>query len=116
MAKEMTNNGANGVLMPVVDGKVGPAIRLQQRQLEKLTLLGLWLLAVAFAGVAVSWPLLSAGRPRLAATIPNRRCGQKYRLPNCRQRVSNPLTFITFLWYTRRRSGCLFIDVFRRTT
>jgi hypothetical protein len=44
-----------------------------------------------------------------AATIPNRRCGQKYRLPNCRQRVSNPLTFITFLWYTRRRSGCLFI-------
>lgn len=38
---EMTNNGANGVLMPVVDGKAGPAIRLQKRQLEKLTLLGL---------------------------------------------------------------------------
>ena len=33
---EMTNNGANGVLMPVVDGKVGPAIRLQQRQLGEI--------------------------------------------------------------------------------
>ncbi|EHC83489.1 hypothetical protein LTSEMON_0243 [Salmonella enterica subsp. enterica serovar Montevideo str. S5-403] len=49
-------------------------------------------LAVVLAGVLVSAALLSAGKPKLAATIPNKRCGQKYRLPNCRQRVSIPLT------------------------
>jgi len=30
-----------------------------------------------FAGVAASALLLSAGKPKLAATIPNKRCGQK---------------------------------------
>ena len=85
--RKMADNRTNGMLMPVIDGKIWAAIsRFQQSKLAKV--------AVAFAGVLGSAALPSAGRPKLAATIPNRRCGQKYRLPNCRQRVSIPLTFL----------------------
>ena len=38
---------------------------------------GSWLRVVAFAGAFGSAALLSAGKPKLAATIPNKRCGQK---------------------------------------
>lgn len=47
---EMTNNGANGVLMPVVDGKAGPAIRLQQRQLREINLA-----RIVIAGGRLRW-------------------------------------------------------------
>jgi hypothetical protein len=52
----MTNNRANGVLMPVINGEIGPTTgRFQQRQLRKINFSGLWLLDVVFAGDAVSF-------------------------------------------------------------
>ncbi len=66
----------NGMLMPVINGIVesGGVCSLPARPIRpKLTLAeGSWLRVVAFAGAFGSAALLSAGKPELAATIPDR--------------------------------------------
>ena len=79
--RKMTDYRANGMLMPVINGIVrirAACVRFQQGQLTKVNFIeGSWLRVVAFAGAFGSAALLSAGKPKLAATIPNKRCGQK---------------------------------------
>lgn len=78
---KMADYRANGMLMPVINGIVrirAARVRFQQGQLTKVNFIeGSWLRVVAFAGAFGSAALLSAGKPKLAATIPNKRCGQK---------------------------------------
>ena len=119
--RKMADNCTNGMLMPVIDGKIWAAIsRFQQSKLAKVNFSGLIVIAGGrLRGVLGSAALPSAGRPKLAATIPNRRCGQKYRLPNCRQRVSIPLTFCHLIYpafgVTNAKHFCARILSLKRT-
>lgn len=75
---EMTDNRADSVLVPVINGEIRAATGFERARFVKLTrVLRSCLLVEVFVGVAASALLLSAGKPKLAATIPNKRCGQK---------------------------------------
>jgi hypothetical protein len=73
----MADNRADSVLMPVINGEIWAATGFKPREVSKVNprveIVFVW----RSSGVAASALLLSAGKPKLAATIPNKRCGQK---------------------------------------
>lgn len=75
---QMADNGADSVLVPVIDGEVWAATGFKPREVSEVNPRAeIVFSGGGFAGVAASALLLSAGKPKLAATIPNKRCGQK---------------------------------------